>query len=59
MKAVRYALSALLCYAAFWGAAQIGLLPILRTGKLPEAVGQAKPDTAAPRQMLHYLPIIR
>lgn len=59
MKAMRYALSALLCYAAFWGAAHIGLLPILRTDSLPDAAARATPGADAPRQMWHYLPIIR
>ncbi|NWK95101.1 hypothetical protein DM806_05350 [Sphingobium lactosutens] len=59
MKAMRYALTALLCYAAFWGAAHVGMLPVLRADAMPAASAQAMPGVDASRQMWRYLPIIR
>ncbi|HUD95668.1 hypothetical protein [Sphingobium sp.] len=59
MKAMRYALTALLCYAAFWGAAHVGMLPVLRADTLPEVSAQAMPGAETSRQIWRYLPIIR
>jgi hypothetical protein len=58
-KAMRYALTALLCYAAFWSAAHVGMLPVLRADAMPEAAAQAASGVETPRRMWHYLPIIR
>ncbi|OAN51884.1 hypothetical protein [Sphingobium sp. TCM1] len=59
MKVMRYALTALLCYAAFWGAAHVGMLPLLRTDPKVDASPQAMPGAEAARQVRRYLPVIR
>ncbi|MCI4591656.1 hypothetical protein MOK15_16355 [Sphingobium sp. BYY-5] len=59
MKAMRYMLTALLCYAAFWGAAHVGMLPGLRTDAAADMSAKAIPGAETSHRMWRYLPIIR
>lgn len=59
MKTMRYALAALICYAAFWGAAHIGLLPGL-SADAPDALGtQATSGAATTQRLSRIFPVIR
>ncbi|MFB0873830.1 MULTISPECIES: hypothetical protein [unclassified Sphingobium] len=59
MKTMRYALAALICYAAFWGAAHIGLLPGLAAGA-PDTLGtQATTGAATAQKLSRIFPVIR
>lgn len=59
MKTMRYALTALICYAAFWGAAHIGLLPGL-SAQAPDTLGtQATSRAATAQKLSRIFPVIR
>lgn len=56
---MRVAATALFCFAAFWGAAHIGLMPGLRADVRTGPPTRVMPDVDAPRELWRYLPVIR
>lgn len=59
MKTMRYALTALLCYAAFWGAAHIGLVPGMYDGTTDMLTPQATSGAATTHRLSRIFPVIR
>ncbi|MEA3390544.1 hypothetical protein [Sphingobium sp. CCH11-B1] len=59
MKAMRYALLALVFYAALWGAAHVGMLPGLHSPALGPVALTAEQKGDRFRALRRYLPIIR
>ncbi|MEK7343984.1 MAG: hypothetical protein AABZ73_09190 [Pseudomonadota bacterium] len=59
MKTMRYALTALVCYAAFWGAAHIGLLPGLSADASDTLGTQATSGAETAQKLRRIFPVIR
>lgn len=57
MKAMRYAVMALACYAAFWGAAHVGFLPGLNAGQGVETPMRVSREAGMGRALRRYIPI--
>jgi hypothetical protein len=59
VKLIRYGLATLLCFAAFWGAAHVGVLPIVQGLRPPDVQAGSATESRRTRNLSHLFPVIR